>query len=256
MPATADVSIDGPVAIVTLRPDGPITSLSRGLAHSINTALDAVEAASGVHCAVIRGSGSSFIVGADVKEIQEQSAEENLVYNQVLIDVNQRLEDLDVPVIACLNGHAFGGGLELAMACSIRVASDQALVGLPEVKLGILPGAGGTVRVPRAIGEGPALHMMLTGRSVSAVEAQALGLVDEISAEPEQRTLEIAREIAQRAPLAVRAIKAAVTAVREMPVPEATKEVHRRLGGLLATHDATEGVNAFIEKRPPRFQAK
>lgn len=257
MPASAEFSRDGAVATVTLLPDGPVTSLSRGLVDSLNAALDQVEAAPELHCLVISGSGRTFIVGADVKEMNAHSLDENLAYNQDLIDLNRRIAELDVPVVACLNGHAFGGGLELALACSIRVGAQDALFGLPEVKLGILPGAGGVVRLPRTVGPGAAMTMMLTGRSVPAAEALRIGLVDELapSAEVLAHAQALAHEIAGHGPLALRAIKAAARAAEGLPVDGAIQDVHRTLAGLLESADASEGIAAFVDKRSPQFTA-
>jgi enoyl-CoA hydratase/carnithine racemase len=257
VPAHAEFSRDAAVATIAFVPDAPVTSLSRDFVRSFNAALDELEQAEGVHCAVVAGTGKTFIVGADVKEIESHDVAQNLAYNHTLIDLNQRIDALEVPVVACLNGHAFGGGLELALACSVRVAAEDALVGLPEVKLGILPGAGGVVRLTRAVGAGAALAMMLTGRSVPAPEALRIGLVDELA--PAGGALDhaqaLAREIAGRAPLAVRAIKAAVREVEGMDTGAAVQAVHARLGRLLESDDATEGVAAFIQKRAPRFAA-
>jgi enoyl-CoA hydratase len=183
---------------------------------------------------------------------------QKLTYNQRLIDITNRLEGLPQPVIAAINGAAFGGGLEFALACSIRVADADAVMGLPEVKLGIVPGSGGTVRLPRLIQVGTALRLLFSGAAVSAEEALQIGIVDQVAPAGEALTaaLELAAKIASRAPLAVQLIKASVRDDAELSIADAAQEVQGRLDALMRSADATEGIAAFVEKRPPNFKGE
>jgi enoyl-CoA hydratase len=254
---TSSISLERAGHVVTLRlsPDGGVTTLSRRLATELRSVLGDLADDKETRCLVISGSGSSFAVGADLNEIKALSVEENLAYNELLIDVNEAVASLPFPVVACINGHAFGGGLELALACSIRVASKRALFGLPEVRVGILPGSGGTVRLPRIVPRGAAMRLLLSGETIDAAEAYRIGLVD-ILAAPEAAVGAagaIAGKIAGNAPLAVKAVTAAVREVEGMDIPTATRKVHDALGPLVASEDLREGIAAFLEKRPAAF---
>jgi enoyl-CoA hydratase/carnithine racemase len=253
--AAAELEVEGKVATITLSSDRPVISLTAELVTRLDAALDEVEANPEIGCAILIGTGPTFIVGADVKEMVTMSIAAQLTYNQGLIDLANRLETMACPVLACLNGGTFGGGLEFALACSVRIAAAGAKLGLPEVKLGIVPGAGGLVRLPRTTAPGAALEMILSGRTITAAEAREMGLVDRVAADGTEleQARALAEEIAARGPLAVQLAKRIVRETAGMAVPEAVDEVQRRLGELLVGHDAKEGFAAFIEKRPPRF---
>ena len=246
---------DGAVASIVFAGRGPVTALSEDLVGELEAALDEIEADAGIRCVLLSGTGPTFLAGADLQLVSGLSVTEALAYNQRLIDLGERLESIAPPVIACLNGGTFGGGLELAMACSIRLAAADAVLGLPEVKLGIVPGAGGLVRMPRMVASGAALRLLLSGRSLSAPEALALGLVDEVllGAELEGRARRLAEEICDAGPLAVQLVKRLVRETAAMPTGEAVAEVQSHLGDLLRSDDAREGIAAFLEKRPPDF---
>jgi enoyl-CoA hydratase len=246
---------DGTVAVVTMRAEGKVTPLSPAIVSGLERALDELGADPEVRVALLTGEGRTFCVGADLKHVAGLSREQSLAYNQRLIDLGTRLESIPPPVIACLNGAALGGGLELALACSMRIASEEAVLGLPEVKLGIVPGAGGLVRLPRMIGDGAAMSMLFSGRSVAADEALRIGLVDEAvpAAELGAHSLDLALGLAARGPLALRLIKRVARETAELPVPEAMAVVQTELGELLRSADAEEGVAAFLERRAPCF---
>jgi enoyl-CoA hydratase/carnithine racemase len=249
---------EGSVAVVTMRGEGRVTPLSPAIVAGLERALDEVGADPEVRVVLLTGEGRSFCVGADLKHVAGLSPEESLTYNQGLIDLAARLESIPPPVVACLNGAALGGGLELALACSLRIASDEAVLGLPEVKLGIVPGAGGLVRLPRMIGDGAAMSMLLGGRAVAAAEALRFGLVDEVvpAGELGARSLDLAQELAGRGPLALRLIKRVARETAELPVPEAIAAVQAQLGDLLRSADAEEGVAAFLARRAPNFTGR
>jgi enoyl-CoA hydratase/carnithine racemase len=246
---------DGTVAVVTMRGEGSVTPLTPAIVTGLEAALDEVGADPEVRVVLLTGAGRSFCVGADLKHVAGLSREAALTYNQGLIDLGTRLESIPPPVVACLNGAALGGGLELALACSLRIASDEAVLGLPEVKLGIVPGAGGLIRLPRMIGDGAAMSMLLSGRTVSAAEALTFGLVNEVIPAEElgARSLKLALELAARGPLALRLIKRVARETAPLPEPDAIAAVQAELGELLRSGDADEGVAAFIERRVPRF---
>lgn len=209
--------------------------------------------------AILMGAGTrAFSAGTDIAEIaplDEEGAQRASERGQ---EVCNRIEHCGVPVIAAINGAALGGGLELALACHLRVASKTAQLGLPEVKLGVIPAYGGTQRLARAVGEARALELMLTGESVSAEEAQRIGLVNRV-VEPERVLAEaksLADEIARLAPLATRVCLAAVTRGLDLPLEEGLKLERELFSRLFSTEDMREGTLAFLEKRPPRFKGK
>ena len=168
------------------------------------------------------------------------------------------IENCGKPVIACINGFALGGGCELAMACTVRIASETAKLGQPEVKLGLLPGYGGSQRLPRLIGKGAALRLLLTGEIISAAEAFRLGLVDEVvpAGDLLKRGEELALAMAANAPLAIRQTIAAVHAGYDLPLRQALDLEASLFGVCCATEDKTEGTRAFLEKRPPVWKAR
>ena len=208
---------------------------------------------------VVTGAGDrSFVAGADIEEVSGFSALEGREWGRRGQSMLRRIESLEKPVIAAINGYALGGGLELAMACHLRIASEGALLGQPELKLGIVPGFGGTQRLPRLVGKGRALEMLLTGTAVSARDARAMGLVNRVS-EPE-RLLEdafsMARKIIRNGPVAIALTLQAVNRGCEMPLAEALDWEVSQYALSCATEDVREGTRAFLEKRLPRFRGR
>jgi enoyl-CoA hydratase len=206
---------------------------------------------------IITGAGGkAFVAGADIAELAAQSPMEGKVRSAAGQAVFRRLEQCGKPVVAAVNGFALGGGCELAMACHIRVAGEQAKFGQPEVKLGIGPGYGGTVRLPRLVGKGRALELLLTGRTIDAEEALRIGLVsrvvpaDQLLAEAET----LLRTILANGPLAIRACLEAVDAGSDMTVDQALLLEANQFGLLSATSDMKEGTKAFLEKRTAAFK--
>jgi enoyl-CoA hydratase len=208
---------------------------------------------------ILTGAGSkAFVAGADIGEITEQGAVDGLARAAAGQLVFRRLERCGKPVIAAVNGFALGGGCELAMACHLRIASEDAKFGQPEVKLGIPPGYGGTVRLPRLVGKGRALELLLTGQMIDAQEAWRIGLVNRVV--PADRLLEEAeqllRSILENGPLAVRACLELVDAGLEMSLDQALLLEADHFALLSGTADKKEGTRAFLEKRKPLFQGK
>ncbi len=209
-----------------------------------------------VRCVVITGTDGAFASGADIRELEAASAEENLAYNRRLRASVNAIAALKIPTIAAMNGHAIGGGLELALACLMRVVSAEAKVGLPEVKLGIIPATGGLARLPILIPRTAAAELALTGDLISGAEAKELGLVNYAVPAEEvlDKALEMAEKIARNAPLSAQAIVESLRKDGQLPIADANLRVEDRLAALLASSDRREGARAFLERREPRFE--
>ncbi len=255
--------VDGAVLTITIdRPDAR-NALSRVMSADLVAAWVAFRDDPALRVAVITGEGDrAFCAGADLKEVAAFYAGMTPIERRERGELEPGLggitRNLDVgkPVIAAINGHCLAGGLEIALACDLRVAAEHATFGLPEVRRGIIPGAGGTQRLPRLIPEGAALELLLTGDPVDAPTAFRLGLVNRVvpAAELAAVTHELAQRIAANAPLAVQAIRAAVRRGQHLPLDEALRIEQFYAEPVRATADAREGIQAFIEKRPPRFE--
>lgn len=199
-------------AILTLNKTETMNALCQSFIDEINSALDSVESDDDIYTLIITGSGKSFIAGADIDEMVDMTPNQIMEWSAYGSGLNLRIEKLHIPVIAAINGFALGGGLELALACDIRIASENARMGLPEVKLGVICGAGGTQRLPDIIGESNAKEMIFTGRSVDAEEALSLGLISKVFPHDKllDEALNLALSIEKNGQLAVRAAKKAV----------------------------------------------
>ena len=207
---------------------------------------------------VITGAGDkAFVAGADIAEFADRTPIEQ---RAVMAErgIYQAIAEFPKPVIAMINGFALGGGCELALACDVRIASRAARLGQPEIKLGIIPGGGGTQRLPRLIGSGRALRMILTGEVVDAVEAERIGLVDILTENDDlhRTTMELARAMAAQSPLTVRIAKTAVRAAEEMPLSAGLALERELFISAFGSDDKREGVAAFLEKRPAKFTGK
>ncbi|OGP50009.1 MAG: hypothetical protein A3K30_02910 [Deltaproteobacteria bacterium RBG_13_51_10] len=207
---------------------------------------------------IITGTGKAFQTGADIEELSQMSPLEILQWNQGVVENFDALEKMRQPVIAAINGYALGGGLELALACTIRIAAESAKMGLPEVKIGILPGAGGTQRLPRLIGKGLAAEMILTGEMIDAKEAYRIGLVNRVvPAEQLMATAEeIGRKILRNAPIAVALAKDAIEVGKNLPLDGAIQYAQKNCITCFSTEDMKEGTAAFLEKRKPQFKGR
>jgi len=253
------LGVEGHIAILTLNRPEAMNAMGHDLARDLEAALDRLEAAHEVRAVVATGAGDrAFSVGGDIKERGAMSLDERWEHALRLGRCFHRLEALPVPVIAAINGFCFGGGMEMAVACDLRIASERAEVGFLEVKLGVFPGAGGPARLTRLVGKGRAKLVLYTGRRFPAAEALATGLVERVV--PRDRLMAEARalaaEIAANGPLAVRALKRLVDTCYEADLA-ASQELARALRRPLDhTADMLEGVRAFEQKRPPRFQGR
>ncbi len=251
-----DSEQDGAVVVTTID-NPPVNALSAALLDELSGELARLDADESVGAIVIRGAGErAFVAGADIKEfpsLRETPREGGSARG--IQKVAAEVERLRTPVIAALHGFCLGGGLELAMACDVRVAAEDAQLGQPEIKLGLLPGGGGTQRLPRLVGHGRALLMNMTGDPISGTQAYEWGLVER--AVPREELLdaafEIARTIAERSPHAIGAIKGLAAETRDLSLTEGLRREAEAFMRCLASEDGQEGVAAFIEKREPRW---
>jgi enoyl-CoA hydratase len=251
------VERDGAVATVTINRPKVLNALDRSTLEELRRAALELKSDDSVRAVIVTGAGEkSFVSGADINELAEQtptSAQEHASTGQRVFDL---IEHLGKPVIAAINGYALGGGCELAMACTIRIAADTAMLGQPEVKLGIIPGYAGTQRLPRLVGVARALEMMLTGAPVDAATAERIGLVNRVvpAATLMAEARKLAGELAGRAPVAMRFIIDAVNRGQEMTLADASVFEATLFALLTATDDMREGTRAFLEKRKPTFR--
>ncbi len=212
-----------------------------------------------VRAVIVTGGGEkAFVAGADINELAKMNPITGKMTSERGQDVFTRIERFPKPVIAAINGFALGGGCELALACHIRIASEKAQIGLPEVTLGIIPGYGGTQRMARLLGKGKALELICTGDRIGAAEAERIGLVNKVVPADQLLTAaeEMARRIMSRGPLAIRAAIEAVMRGSEMPFEEGQFLEATLFGLLCASEDTKEGMKAFLEKRPAEFKGK
>jgi enoyl-CoA hydratase len=252
-----DPTSEAGVALVWLNRPEVLNALDYATLGELVDALEALDADPAVRCVVITGVGErAFAAGADIKEMADATPVSLSVANNFARW--ERLKRVRVPLIAAVRGFALGGGCELAMACDIVIAADDAVFGQPEIKIGIMPGAGGTQRLTRALGKAKAMEMILTGRNMSASDAEARGLVARVVAREETvpAALALAAEIAAMPPLAVRAAKEAVNRAFELSLEAGLEFERRNFFMLFASDDQKEGMRAFIEKRPPKWSGR
>jgi enoyl-CoA hydratase len=249
---------DGVVLLTINRPD-KLNALNADTLHELSLALDTALADASVHGLILTGAGDkAFVAGADINELAAADSLRSVDVALAGQRVFRRLETGGKPSIAAINGFALGGGLELALACTLRIASENARMGQPEVKLGIIPGYGGTQRLSRLVGRGRALEMMLTGDPVDAAEAYRIGLVNRVM--PAAELLPACRQIMARilvnAPVAVKLTMQAVDAGLNGGLEEGLLFEANAFGLAAATEDRREGTRAFLEKRPAKFTGK
>ena len=245
------------VALVTIERPEALNALNFDLLDALADTLDRLDADPGCRAIVLTGSGArAFAAGADIKELAVQTPVTLLVEDRFA--VWERIAAVRTPVIAAVRGFALGGGCELAMSCDLIVAGEDAQFGQPEINLGVMPGAGGTQRLTRAIGRARAMDLILTGRTINAREAESMGLVSRVV--PTEETLDAALElagiIASKAPVAVLAAKEAVRLAEDLPLSAGLRHERRAFFALFATEDQGEGMAAFVEKRRPDWKGR
>jgi len=249
----------GPIAYVTLNRPKVLNALNQRTWQDLRAAFEDARADEDVRGAILTGAGDkAFIAGADISELAQVTAvqaERSSTYGQEVLNL---VENLGKPVVAAINGFALGGGCETAMACTIRLATESARFGQPEVKLGVPPGGGGTQRLPRLVGKGRALQLILSGEMISAQEAYRIGLVNEVvpAADLIPRAEAILKQIFANAPLAVRYSLEAVNKGLETSQTEGLALEASFFGLCAGTEDKQEGTQAFLQKRAPQFQGR
>ena len=247
------------VALVTID-NPPMNALSAALLDELEAEIDALDVDAGVRAIVLRGGGErAFVAGADIKEfpaLRETASEGGSARG--IQRLGHRMDAADTPFVAAIHGYCLGGGLELAMCCDVRVCADNATLGQPEIQLGLIPGGGGTQRLPRLVGQGRAMFLNLTGDFIDAETAYAWGLVERVvsAAELEDAAVAIADRIASRSPHAVAVLRELARTTRDLPLEEGLRREADGFVRCLRSADGAEGVAAFIEKRPPVFSGR
>lgn len=250
------VSSDGAVGVLALNRPDVLNALNRELMQELVAELERMDRDDAVKAIVITGNDQAFAAGADIKEMADESAVSLLLKRQ--FDVWDRIGGIAKPIIAAVSGHVLGGGCELMMSCDLVVASDTARFGQPEIRLGVMPGAGGTQRMTRAVGLRKAMELLLTGDTMPAEEALRCGLINKVAPVELylEEALKLARRIAAQPPLAVRLIKQAVRKAQDLPLAEGLDYERQCFHLLFASEDQKEGMRAFQEKRNPQFKGR
>lgn len=246
------------IGFLTINKPEVLNALDGNVLEEINRVLELIEKDESVKALIVTGEGRAFAAGADIGAQSVLDLEGGRNWGRNGSAIFRRLELLPVPTIAAVNGFALGGGCELALACDMILASTKAKFGQPEVSLGITPGFSGTQRLPRRVGKARAMEMILTGKMIKAEEALRIGLVNKV-AEPDEllsEAADLAKEILQNGPLAVKYAKAAVSRGLEMDLDSGIALENELFAMCFATNDQKEGMQAFLEKRPPEFQGK
>ncbi len=258
---TANIQLEKrlPLAIVTIDQPKVLNALNAATLTELEAVLDELALDPDIRGLLLTGAGDrAFAAGADIRELAPLSPEEGRAFALRGQSIFRKIETLGKPVIACIHGFALGGGCELAMACTLRIAADNARLGQPEVKLGVICGYGGTQRLPRLVGRGAALKLLLTGAIIDAQEALRIGLVDEVvpASQLMQRAEALALDIAANAPLAIAETLRAVDEGIDLPLEAALEREAAGFGHLCGTADKTEGTQAFLAKRPPHWTGR
>lgn len=247
------------ISVVTLNRPAARNALNLHLMRALAGTLADLATDESLRCLVVTGAGGkAFCAGADLKERQWLSVSERSAHTAAIDDICLAIERFPTPVVAAIRGHALAGGAEIAVACDLRVMGRGGSIGFPEVRVGVFPGAGGVIRLPRIIGAGRARDLLMTGRPVAAEEALAMGLVDRVVPDDQvmEDALRLAEEICARAPLAVRALKTALVTSAGLPTDDARSIVSRLRAPLDGTRDYDEGLEAYRAGRSPQFSGQ
>ena len=249
---------DEAVAVVTLDREDKLNAMNTQIVRRLTELFDRIDQAHHIRAAVLTGKGRAFVAGADIGEYSEQSFDEFSEYQARGRRMYEGIELNRKPFIAAVNGLALGGGFELVLACDLVVASREAEMGLPEIRLGLLPGGGGTQKLARIVGRNRAKEFLMTGRNMTAEEGFRLGVVNKM-VEPDvllEEALDLAQRLARRAPYAVREAKRLVNQGGDSHIDVALSFEQATLSNLYQTEDAREGIRAFVEKRKPNFRGR
>ncbi len=254
--ADLELSVDRSVATVLVNRPDSLNALSASLLDELDDAVTKIQDSAEIEAVIVTGAGRAFVAGADIDEISRLDSSAGLRFCERGQAVFSRLERLEKPVVGAVNGFALGGGCELAMACHMRLASNRARFGQPEVKLGILPGFGGTQRLPRLVGRGVATQLILSGAMIDAKEALRIGLVNEV-VEPDallERARAVLEECLANGPRAIAASLAAIREGLDLPLQDALGVEAKLFSAACGTAEMLEGTAAFLEKRDPEFR--
>ena len=255
--AFAILETKGAIAVLTVNNPKALNALSPAVLQDIDAAIDSIDLDT-VRCLIITGAGDkSFVAGADIGSMSTMTKAEGEAFGKLGNDVFLMIESFPIPVIAAVNGFALGGGNELAMSCDIRICSDNAVFGQPEVGLGITPGFGGTQRLARLVGMGMAKQLVYSALNIKADEAYRIGLVNAVypQAELMENVLKLANKIAKNAPIAVRNCKKAIDDGISLPIEKAVEVEEKLFGDCFETHDQVEGMSCFLSREKPKPKA-
>lgn len=252
---TFKTNLEGEIAILTISRPESLNALNSQFFKEFNDYINKLNEIKNVKILIITGEGKAFIAGADIAEMQNMTKEEAYQFSIAGQDTFSRIEKMDIPVIAAINGYALGGGCELALSCDIRISSNYGKFGLPEVSLGLIPGYGGTQRLSRLSNLGDSLYLQLTGQMIDSTEALRMGIVQKVvdASELMNEALQIAKKITQHGPNAIKTIKKVVRSGYQKEITEAF-EVERTEFSKLFESDGPEGMKAFLEKRKPNWK--
>lgn len=257
--AFVEVTKKDHIAVVTMNRPEALNALNKAVFTDLEVALDDVERDDEVYVVIITGAGRAFIAGADIGEMAPMNVAEGLAFSELGNRILMRVDMMEKPTIAAVNGFALGGGCEMALACDIRIASEKAKFGQPEVGLGITPGFSGTQRLPRRVGVAKAKELIFSGKQIGAEEAKRIGLVNEVYAAEEllNKAVEMAKSFTANAPIAVKYSKACIDRGMQMDIDNGIALENELFAMCFATEDQKEGMGAFLEKRKEKhFQNK
>jgi enoyl-CoA hydratase/carnithine racemase len=246
------------IGYLTLNRPEVRNAFNQEMIDELRDALRCIDGDEEIRVLIITGAGKAFQAGADIAELSVMAPMNILRWNEGIVRINAALEKLRQPVIAAINGAAMGGGMELAISCTLRVIAESAKMALPEVKLGIIPGTGGTQRLPRLIGKGRAAELLLTGAVINARDACDIGLVNKVVSDNKvvEAAEELARRIMANAPIAVEMAKDALEVGKDLPLEHAVQYSQKNCVTCFSTDDMKEGMTAFLEKRKSNFKGK
>lgn len=255
---TIKYEVNGYIAKITMNRPKALNALNSEVLDELDKCLDEIKANNDLRVLIITGEGRSFIAGADIKEMSELTGLEAKAFGNKGLSVFRKIETLPIPVIAAVNGFALGGGCELAMSCDIRIASNKALFGQPEVGLGLIPGFGGTQRLQRLVGQGWAKYLIYSAENIKADKALEIGLVQDVVEveELEERVNTLAEAIASKAPIAEKLAKEAINQGGQVDIDQAMRIEENAFGLVFTTEDKNIGTQAFINKEKAEFQNK
>ncbi|MCD6152418.1 MAG: enoyl-CoA hydratase/isomerase family protein [Syntrophobacterales bacterium] len=254
---TVKLDIRDRIAVITINRPEKRNALSLEVREDLYQRLKEVDSREDIRAAIITGAGEAFVAGADIASMKDYTVEDALEASRNGSRIFSFIENMKIPVIAAINGWALGGGCELALACDIRICSDDARFGQTEVKIGIIPGYGANIRLPRLIGAGKAKELIYTGRIIDAAEAERIGLVNSVVSKEDlmDEAIKLAGRIS-KGPASINLAKQAINKAFDLEMNDALEFSSKLYGDVYNTRDSREGINAFLEKRKPEFTGK